>query len=834
MRASQALIALVLLAPAASSAAAPPTIAAATAGLARHDGLIPAFTDPSTGHVLLQFPPASADGVLGRYIYQTYLRSGLGSNPVGLDRSKPSATQIIVFRRSGQKIYAEYENTAFTAGAGSIDEQQAVTDSFAPSIVWSGDIAAADPDGAVLVDISTFLTRDAAAIADTLQQAHQGTFKLDPALSFPDPAATQTFPDNDEMEADETFASDAPGPEVRGIVPDPHLLTLAVHHSLIRLPPPGFTPRAFDPRVNTFDEVIADYGAPLTAPIVTRLALRFRLEKTNPAAARSPVKKPIVFYVDRAAPEPIRTALVQGASWWAQAFDPAGFIDAFRVEVLPPGISPLDARYNVINWVHRQTRGWSYGQPIIDPRTGEIVRGSVLLGSLRVRQDRMIFEGLVGADKTGTGAPDDPIVISLARLRQLAVHETGHALGFSHNFAGSTYKTRASVMDYPPPRIGIAAGKLDFTDAYQVGVGDWDKFAVNWLYAQPGTTPTTLNALVQNAYAAGLRFVGDSDSRKPGTAHPLGNMWDDGPDAVTALDHVLQVRAIALANFGLRNLPPEAPVANLKLVLVPIYLFHRYEVTATSKLIGGVDFTYAVAGDGHEASHDVPGADQRRALHALLATLSPTLLDLPDPLLSLLNAGRSGSPSDTLAGAPDKQYSVEVFGNPDDPVFDLPAAAEAAAQITLSALLDPARLNRVLDQGSRDPGALTLDEMLDQTITAIFTQAGPPEHAAELARRIQARLIIDLARAAQDPTLAPTASAEINAALTKLASRLAAQRTTNEADMAQAQNLAAILREPGSPRLLRMIEADKSNAPQEPPGAPIGEDDEECWFCEPP
>jgi hypothetical protein len=428
--------------------------------------------------------------------------------------------------------------------------------------------------------------------------------------------------------------------------------------------------------------------------------------------------------------------------------------------------------------------------------------------------------------------PDDPIVLSLARLRQLAVHETGHALGFSHNFAGSTYTTRASVMDYPPPRIGVAKGQLDFTNAYQIGVGDWDRFAVAWLYAEPppgADAPTALNALVRNAAAAGLRFVGDSDSRPPGAAHPLGNLWDDGPDAVVALDHVLKVRAVALSRFGLRNLQAGAPVANLKLVLVPIYLFHRYEVAAVSKLIGGVDFSYAVNGDGHEAAHDVPGPDQRRALNALLATLDPALLDLPDPLLHLLSAARNGDPAESFVSAPDKQYSVEVFGNPSDPVFDLPSAAATAAELTFAALLDPARLNRVLDQGSRDPDPLTLATLLDQTIAAVFPKTPPkPGHAAELRRRIQARLLVDLARATQGSTLAPAAAAEIDAALTQLGTRLAAEKPADPADAAHAHAFAALLHDPSHAGLRSM--AQSAPAAEAPPGMPIGEDDD-CWLC---
>ncbi|MGC1302495.1 MAG: zinc-dependent metalloprotease, partial [Caulobacteraceae bacterium] len=656
-------------------------------------GLLPVYLDRRNGKVLLALTP-DKDGDCGQFLYQVYMRAGLGSTPVGVDRSNPSETQLIAFKRAGRRIVAELQNNRFRAGDGKPDEVQAVRESFPPSTVWSGEIVAEESDGALLVDISSFLTRDAFGVIQALKDDKQGAYKLAADLSYPDVAGVQAFPENLEFEAHETFVSDDPGAEMRGIAPDPHSVTAIEHHSLIKLPPPGFVPREADQRTGAFSELVADYGTPLDASTTVRLAHRFRLEKTDPTAARSTVKKPIVFYVDRAAPEPVRTALVEGARWWAQAFDAAGFIDAFKVEVLPEGVSPLDARYNVINWVHRQTRGWSYGANIIDPRTGEIVKGSVLLGSLRVRQDRMIFEGLVGADKTDTGAQDDPIRISIARLHQLAVHETGHAIGLEHNFAGSTFDDRASVMDYPPPRVKIVNGELDFTDAYQVGVGTWDKFAIKWLYTPvaPGEAGRRqLDAIVHEGYAHGLRYVSDNDSRPTGAAHPYGSLWDDGPDAVEGLKHVLAVRRIALDRFGVRNLPKDAPVSDLRRVIVPIYLFHRYEVDAASKLVGGIDFTYAVRGDAHEASRIVPGAEQRRALDALLATLDPSMLDLPDPLIDLLSQGRD-SPRD-------KAFDIEVFGHPHAPGFDLGTAADAAVDITLGDLLDPDRLNRVADQG---------------------------------------------------------------------------------------------------------------------------------------
>ena len=805
--------------------------AAATAGLTRLDGLLPVFVDKAGGRVLVSLPAPDAEGLSGRFLYQTYLRAGLGSNPVGLDRSKPGDTQVLVFRRAGKTVMVEFENYAFRADAGGPDERAAVKQSFAASTVWSTPIIAAGADGRLLVDLSGFLTRDALGVAKTLKDAKQGDFKLEADLSAVDTGQVLVLPANLEFEASQTYSSAAPGREVQGIAPDARDLTLVIHHSLIQLPPPGYAPRLYDPRVNTFSQVVSDYSAPLDKPLVYRIANRFRLEKVDPTAARSPVRKPIVFYVDRAAPEPVRTALVEGARGWAKAFDAAGFEGAFKVEVLPPGINPLDARYNVINWVHRQTRGWSYGQGIIDPRTGEIVKGSVLLGSQRIRQDRIIFEGLEGADLTGTGGVNDPVQIALRRLKQLSVHETGHAIGLAHNFAGSTFADRASVMDYPPPRVGIAGGRLDFADAYADGVGAWDIFSIRWLYSQfpPGTDePAALRGMVAESLAQGMRFVSDDDSRPVDSGHPLGALWDDGPDAIAGLDHVLQVRRIALGGFGLRNLPAGAPVSDLKRIIVPIYLFHRYQVDAAVKDIGGVDFTYAVKGDGRESARPVDGAVQRRALAMLLRSVEPAELDLPDALVDQLSAVQSGDA--------DPQYTTELFASGEGPVFDLPTAADTAADITFTDLFAPARLNRVVDLASRDPGQLTLGELLDRTMAQVFTTAaGESPRRAELRRRIEARLIFDLAADLDDKSLSPTAAAQVRAGLVALGHRLAAVHGGTAADAAQARYFADLLLDRNDDHLRALAAASTRRPVAVPPGMPIGAaagQGEDCWFCE--
>ena len=785
---------------------APASYEQTISGMTRQDGLLPVFVDAAGGRVLVQLPAASSDGVMARVIHHTAMRTGVGSAVTGLDRAQIGATNILAFRRIGKRVLAEFENPKYRAPNGSADEQAAARDAFVSSTVWAGDIVATAPDGSVLVDLSGFLTRDAMGIATVLKGAGQGSLSPVADLTLVDAAATRSFPENLEMEARLTFAVSEPGPVLSQIAPEPRLATFTVHHSFIQLPEDGYEVRDFDPRTGAFNIVVTDYSAPLDEPMVRRLANRFRLVKTDPTAARSTVVEPIVFYVDRAAPEPIRSALVEGASWWAEAFDRAGYIDAFRVSVLPEGVDPLDARYNVINWVNRATRSWSYGQSVVDPRTGEIVKGSVLLGSLRIRQDMLIFEGLLGADRTGDGSVNDPQRIALARIRQLSAHEVGHAIGLQHNFAGST-QDRASVMDYPVPRIAIGADDtLDFSDAYDVGMGAWDVFAVDQLYSDADAATREARA---REGAAQLRFVSDWDARIGGDAQPWGGLWDNGADPVAELDHVMAVRRIALDRFGLRNLPQGAAVNDLRRRLVPIYLYHRYQVDVAAKLVGGIDYTYPVAGGGAEAATPVPAATQRAALAALTRTLNPAELDIPEPLLALLAAQQSGEG--------DPQHDIEVFQSQAGRAFDPGVAADVAAVVTLDALFAPPRVNRLADAGRRDASALGLGETIDTVTRAAFAPASG--RLAEPARRVQAQTVLTLAGLLRGNALSSTSAAIIDGRLTALATTLKASNAADPVQRAHDRWLGALI---GDRERRDQLLAAKRHAPATPPGSPIG------------
>ncbi|TCU58146.1 uncharacterized protein DUF5117 [Novosphingobium sp. PhB57] len=802
----------ILAAGCAAACLTPMAVAAAPAAVVSSpDGaLLPVLVDAAKGRLLLTLPAADAEGLSGRYLFTQAIKTGLGSAAIRIDRGMQGDTKILVFRRMGGKVAVLFENPRYRA-SGDAEVAKGARASFPFSTVAMLEVVS-EAGGGVTVDATPLLTSDAMDLAGAIGESAKG-YKLSEKLSALDPASVKVFPRNVEFETVQTFTADSAGKELDVLAPDGRAVSVTVHSSLVALPEPGFVPRKFDIRSGSHATQVYDFGTPLGSPMLVEYANRFRLEKTDPSAARSPVRKPIVFYIDSAAPEPIRSALASGVRWWADAFDAAGFIDAFQVAILPAGVDPQDVRYNVVNWTDRQNRSWSYGGGVIDPRTGEIVKGVVVLGALRVRQDITVFEGLVGTAQNNTGGANDPVRVALARISQLGAHEVGHAIGFVHNFKASL-QDRASVMDYPGPKVGIADGRLDLGDAYATGIGKWDKFTVDWLYGQPapGVDGDAEAAAKADAIRkAGLIYGTDIDGRAPDLAVPGVNMWTEGQDTPADLAHTMAVRRLALSGFGPNVLLAGEPLSNLRRKFVPIWLFHRYSIDATGKLVGGVNYEYAVVGDGRDTPRPVPAADQMAAMDALIATLSPRELTVPAALSMLLSSGTSART--------DAEAAPEVLRGAGSAVFDPLVAAQVGAQMTLDSLLAPARLTRLHIQHGYDaaqPGVATLLDKLSPVIAA---------HGDAVSRRIAQTALLAIASARRDPETPADVAALLDGYLKDTAKGFARARSGSEDGLWQV-SMAALLGDPE--RLETEIGKLSRPRPPIPAGMPIG--GETGWF----
>jgi hypothetical protein len=812
-----------LMADSLSSGSGVATIEAKTSGMRHMAGFLPLHWDAKTGRLFLEIPRLNVD-----MLYFDSLPYGTGSNDLGLDRGQVSRARVVRFERIGPKILLVQPNEYFRSSAHDPAERLAVRQSFPESVIGGFTVAAESPGqatdgGAVLVDATDFFLRDAHGVGDALLK--QGPYKLDPARAGIAIDATKVFPKNTEVEAILTFASDAPihGSFVGDVTPDAHALTLREHQSFLELPGPGFTPRHYDPRSGYFPFEYRDYAAALGTPLDQRFIVRHRLVKQDPACTQAcAAVKPIQYFVDRGAPEPIRGALVEGARWWDQAFQAAGWAPGtFRVDVLPEGADPMDARYNMIQWVHRYTRGWSYGHPVADPRTGEIVKGNVTLGSLRGRQDYLIAEALLSPYVTGrkiTPENDPMLAMALARTRQLAAHETGHTLGLAHNFAASAFPhapaESVSVMDYPHPWVTLDKdGVPDLTAAYAVNIGLWDKVAINYGYRQfsdGADEGGELDAILRAAARSGLIYITDEDARPAGGAHPHAHLWDNGTDAADELARIMTIRASALARFGENAIPMGAPVAQLEDTLAPLYLMHRYQCEAAIKVIGGLDYRYQVRGDGQMNAAIVSADEQRKALRAVMKTLSAEALTLPEPLLKLLPPRPPGF-----------DRTRESLPSQTGLTFDPIAAAESAADLTLATLFDPERAARLVEYHAR-ANTPSLEEVIDTALALRPAQhtAPPtgetlsPTLRGEVQSAVYARIVEALLTLAADPK----ASAQVHAIVYRELDNLKRRSDRNAPlDAYLIHRIQQFQSEPAKFSVAKPIEA--------PPGMPIGDDD---------
>src|SRR5579885_2161521 len=762
-----------------------PSIEERTSGMRKIDGYFPMYWEERTGSLFLEIPRFDTD-----FLYATGLAAGLGANDIGLDRGQEGGGKIVSFHRVGPKVLLVQGNENFRSSSDNPAERRSVEDSFAKSVLW-GFTVAAESGGRALVDATDFLVRDGHGAGNALGAG--GVYHVDRTRSAVYLERTKAFPKNTEIEVTLTFVNEAAGGRggfgggpaqgpppivvtapgaaagggrggrgggfggglfsgtVASVTPTAEAVTLREHYSFVELPDGNHKPRYDDPRAGYGGLNYVDYSVPIGDPMVKRYIRRHRIEKKDPTAAVSEPVKPIEYWVDPGAPEDVKKALIEGASWWNQAFEAAGFKNAFQVAVLPDGADPMDIRYNMINWVHRSTRGWSSGASVTDPRTGEIIKATVTLGSLRDRQDYLIFEGLLSPYQTGMEKPDILYQTAIARIRQLSAHEVGHTLGLGHNYYDSS-KGWISVMDYPHPQEELREdGAIDISHAYPQKIGDWDKVAINYGYSiqPPGDEEAALTKILDDDWAQDLRYLTNQDLE----AHPRADQWSNGVNQADELNRLMKVRHAALSRLGEHSIRKGAPMATIEEPLVPIYMYHRYAVESASSMVAGIDYIYAMRGDGRTPVKWETAANQRMALDALANTLKPSELTIPKQVLDAIPPRPPGF-----------ARHRELFPRTTGDGFDPLAPATVASDVTIGFVLQLDRAARMVAQHAVEPSLPGLEEVIDRLTKAIFDAPAATPYEAEI-RRAEERVLVDrvmwLAQAAPNSEVRAIASLKL-------------------------------------------------------------------------
>ncbi len=778
----------------------------AQTGLERREGFVPMLWDAEQGRLFFELTRFDQD-----ILYFTSVAKGSGSGSVGLEWAGGGEGGVIQFQRIGPKVMVVQKNLRFRAGTGGPGIEKGIDASFPDSIIASLPIIRSDA-GKVIVDATPLVVRDAAGFAAASAGGGRGggrggpqavelvagtTWRFDPTRSAIYLPHTKGFPKNSEVEVTVTYEALTGGART---TPEARVLTGRLHYSFVE-PPTGYKPREADPRIGVQGIRFIDYSRPPTSTNAVEWVRRHRLEKKDPTAALSEPKQPIIYYLDAAVPEPTRSAMKDGFLWWNKAFEAAGFKNALQIRDTPPDMDPMDVRYNQIYWVDRDERGYSTGGGLTDPRTGEILAARVRLESDRVRTVSrywQTYEPPVGGGRAGGGGGEDDFEqgfldaglppystpeteqqLVLLRQALLTAHETGHTLGFDHNW-NSSMNDRASVMEYPSPRIKITNGKIDLTDAYQKQIGAYDIMTVRYAYTEfpPAQEKAGLDNIIKDMRKQGLMFTPSTD--------PRWNRYDDGPDPAEYMRQTAAQRKILLANYGPAILKDGEPYGDLRGIrLWMTYLHHRWSIDSGVRYIGGMYTNFAVKGETLPPTEIVPAAKQRELLGLLLDDVDPASLAIPEPLLaSLTVAVERGAGGGRGARGPDQENMESSTGY----AFDHLAAARTIAGLVFDQLFEPETAARLIGFADRQPNALTLPETIDTCAKKVFGQPASTGMLRSLQRQTQRVFLDAVMTLGASPTATPDVKAVVMASVATIKTQVAGLKDAdpvNEASLRQ-------------------------------------------------